>query len=209
MERVEKNVVIAGEKVSRQIDPFDRSSGVMADEHVDQGEADRNAFARIEHAGEEGIAVVVVVVSIANKDEFAGEKVSHDGHTLPAGRGAAKTAGQFGAPSGEAQPVRGWLEAAEHGGSQKPAGLLEIGTVVEGAAQVFEAFEGLVLHHFVQNIARVERGHGIVATGEVAQVLKVAGAFLRELCFDQPHGLLVVVGEQADQSCFLRMHALA
>ena len=105
-------------------------------------------------------------------------------------------------------PVRGWLEAPEHGGSQKPAGFLEIGTVVEGAAQVFEALEGLVLHHLVENIARMERGHGMVATGEVAQVLKLAGTFLRELCFDQPHGLLVVVGEQADQSCFLRVHAL-
>ena len=64
------------------------------------------------------------------------------------------------------------------------------------------------MHHLVENIARMEGGHGMVAAGEVTQVFELAGAFLRELSFDQPHGLFVVVGEQADQSCFLRVHAL-
>jgi hypothetical protein len=59
----------------------------------------------------------------------------------------------------------------------------------------------------VEDIPCVERGHRMVAAGQVAQVFKVAGTVLGKLFFDQSHGLLVVVGEQADQSCFLRVHA--
>ena len=89
MERIEKNIVIAGEKVAGQVDALDRNAGMVADEHVNQREGDRDAFALIEHAGQNGVALGVVVTCIADENEFAGEKVRHDLDLLPAVRGAA------------------------------------------------------------------------------------------------------------------------
>ena len=133
MERVEKDIVIAGKKVTGQVDTFDRNAGMVADEHVNQREGDGDAFARIEHAGQEGVAFVVVVVGIADENELAGEKVRHDLDLLPAGRGAAKTAVQFCPPGSQTLAVRCRFESPQHGSPQKPAGLLEVRAVVEGS----------------------------------------------------------------------------
>ena len=45
MERIEKNIVLAGEKVAGQGYALDRNAGMVADEHVNQREGDRDAFA--------------------------------------------------------------------------------------------------------------------------------------------------------------------
>jgi hypothetical protein len=52
----------------------------------------------------------------------------------------------------------------------------------------------------------VERSQRVVAAGEVAQVVEIGRAVGGELVFDQPDGLLVVVGEQSHEGVFLRMH---
>lgn len=52
----------------------------------------------------------------------------------------------------------------------------------------------------------MERGQRVVASGEVAQVVEDGRAVGGQLVFDQPDSLLVVVGEQAHEGVFLRMH---
>jgi hypothetical protein len=64
------------------------------------------------------------------------------------------------------------------------------------------------LHDFVEDIAGVECGDRMIATGEIAEVVEVATGLVGKLLFDETDRLLVVVGEQAHEGCFLRMHAL-
>ena len=208
MERVEEHVVVAAEKVSGQIHAGDIEAGALADEHVNEGEGDGDAFARVEHAGEEGISFVVIVVVVPMKNEFTGEEVGHDGDAAAAGGGAFEAAGEFGAPGGEALAVGSGFKPGDHRRAEQPAGFFEVGGVVEGGAEKFEAVEGFILHDFVEDFAGVEGGDRVVATGEVAEVFEIASAVVEKLLFDEPHGLLVFIGEQSDESCFLRMHAL-
>jgi hypothetical protein len=143
------------------------------------------------------------------KNEFTGEEIGHDGDAAAAGGGAFEAAGQFGAPVGETLPVGSGFKAGDHRRAQEPAGFFEVGGVVERGAEEFEAVEGIILHDFVKDFAGVEGGDWMVATGEVAEVVEVACAVVEKLLFDEPHGLLVFIGEQSDESCFLGMHAVS
>ena len=60
----------------------------------------------------------------------------------------------------------------------------------------------------MEDIAGVEGGDGVVAAGEVAEIVEMFRAFLRKLFFDKTNRLLVVIGEQAHKGLFLRIHAL-
>jgi hypothetical protein len=53
MKRVEEDVVAAAEKVSGQVHASYFEAGALSDKHVDEGEGDGDAFARIKHAGKQ------------------------------------------------------------------------------------------------------------------------------------------------------------
>ena len=113
----------------------------MSDEHVDEREADRDAFARIQNAGQKRVAVVVIVVGVAGEDQLTGHQVGHDADTLPLCCRTAQTPGQLGTPSGQTLAVWEGFEAAQHGSREEPAGFLEVGAVAECGAEDLEALQ--------------------------------------------------------------------
>jgi hypothetical protein len=115
---------------------------------------------------------------------------------------------EFLAPRGETLAVGTGFKTGEHGCGEEPARFLEIGAVVESGAEEFEAVEGFILHDFVQDLPCMEGGDGMVATGEITEVIEVTRSVMPELFFDESHGLLVIVGEQSHECGFLGVHAL-
>ncbi len=185
MEGIEEDGAVAGQEMSGQINPFDRCPGALADEYVDKGQADGDALARVEDAGQEGVAVVVVVVGVANKHELTGEEIGHDIDAVAVAGGAVEAAGQLAAPGIEPVAVGGGFEASQQGGPEQPGGLFEVGIFSEDRAERREALEGLGLHDLVEDVAGVEGGQRIIAKGKVAQVLDISRPVLGQLLFDQ------------------------
>ena len=53
-----------------EVDPFEPQSGAAPDLEIDQGEADRDAEAPVEHLVQEAVAGIVVVIAIAAEPEL-------------------------------------------------------------------------------------------------------------------------------------------
>ena len=206
VERIEKDTAVTREEMAGKIYSLDRGTGALSDQHVDQGETDRDALARIEHAGQERITFVVVVLRVPRENELIAEEIGHNVHTVTVTGSAAHTAFELRTPTIKALTVGRGFETPEQSRAEQPAGLFEIGPVSEDRAEKLEALEGFVLHDFVEDIAGMQGGQRVVAIGEIAQVVEDGRAVGSKLLFDQLHCLLVVVGEQAHEGVFLRVH---
>jgi len=195
-------------KVSRKIDPFHWCARALADKHVNQRQADRDTLARIEHAGQKRVALIVVVFGVSGEDKFRAEKISHDFHAAPVTRRAAQASPEFHAPGIEPLAVGCGLEPAQQSGPQQPVCFLKVRGISEDRAQFLKSLQGLALHDVMQHLARMQGGEGIIAPRQIAQILHPCRSLLGELLFDQTHRLLIVVGEQPHQGVFLRVHVL-
>ncbi len=80
--RVKENISVAGEKVARKADALDFYPRPLAHHDVDEGQADGNSLAGVEDAGKERIAMIVIVVHVAAKNEFTAEEIGHDIYAL-------------------------------------------------------------------------------------------------------------------------------